>query len=192
MIANPNPITNPAEDPDLPLLHAVADGDSQAFDSLYARHGPYLLSFLTMRLSDRQKAEEVLQDVMMAVWRGAARFRGESRVKTWMLTIARNRAVNAYRRRRPQTVPLEEEGDFQGTDTEPLERVARADRGERVRLAIATLPAHHQEILNLVFYQHLSGVEVAQVLGISTGTVKSRLHRAKESLRHTLASEDLP
>jgi RNA polymerase sigma-70 factor, ECF subfamily len=68
-------------DPDLRLVHAMAAGDTQALETLYARHGRSILAYLIGQLNDRQLAEEILQDVMLAAWRGAESFRGESKVR---------------------------------------------------------------------------------------------------------------
>jgi RNA polymerase sigma-70 factor (ECF subfamily) len=93
-------------DPDLCLVRAMAEGDTHALDQLYARHGPGLLVFLVGQLGDRQVAEEVLQDVMLVAWQGAAAFRGDSRVHTWLLVIARHRAINLLRRKVLPRAPL--------------------------------------------------------------------------------------
>lgn len=178
------PITD--GDPDAALVHAIARGDVHALDTLYARLGPGLLSYLTSYLNDRQLAEEVLQDVMLAVWNNAASFRGESKVRTWLLVIARNRAINAHRRKVPQLMPLDDELDFQSGDTSPLEKVERKTQREALHEVLQSMPPTQREILELVFFHQLSGPEVAELLGINIGTVKSRLHRAKEMLRRAL------
>ncbi|MFW5709116.1 MAG: RNA polymerase sigma factor [Chloroflexota bacterium] len=180
-----------ADLPDSALIKAIAKGEAAALDSFYARYGPAVLNFLFARLGNRQQAEEVLQDVMLAVWRGASAFRGDSRVLTWILTIARNRAINAYRKYSPNVIAFEDELDMQGDDTGPLERVERLNLQSSVREAIELLPAHHREVLTLIFFNQLSGEEAASVLGVSVGTVKSRLFRAKENLRRLLQSEEL-
>lgn len=181
------------EDPDLPLIQGMASGNAQALDELYARHGSALLGFLIARLSDRALAEEVLQDVMLAAWKNAGKFRGESSVRTWLLVIARNRAINAQRRYSPTLVSLTAVGDsLHSTDTGPFEAVAREFDREAVREALKHLPPSHREILTLFFYNHLSGPEIAEVLDIAEGTVKSRLHRAKEALRTILSTTKEP
>lgn len=180
----PFPTITPPPDPDLPLIQAVARGDGRALNELYTRHGANVLNYLRTYLDDRQVAEEVLQDVMMAVWNHAGSFRGESKVRTWMLTIARNRAINAGRRYTPRMVELDE--NLHAGDNSPMEHAELKTQAEALRQAIHQLPKFHQEILILVFYQGLSGQEVAEVLGVSVGTVKSRLHRAKDMLRKVL------
>ncbi len=174
------------DDPDIGLIQSIAAGDAYALDALYAQYGPRILSYLTAYTGNRQLAEEVLQDVMLAVWDHAGTFRGDSKVHTWLLVIARNRALNAQRRKLPNFVALEDTPEAQSGDTEPLERLARKSQYELLRAALDKLPGHHREILTLIFYQQLSGAEVAEVLGITVGTVKSRLHRAKEALRRML------
>ncbi|HVU11461.1 MAG TPA: RNA polymerase sigma factor [Phototrophicaceae bacterium] len=173
-------------DPDYALIQAMAAGDVAALNELYTRHGANILNYLTSLLHDRQQAEEVLQDVMLAAWEHAGSFRGESKVRTWLLTIARHRAINAQRRLVPDLVMLDE--TTYSTDTTPLEKVERQTQRQNLQAAIQQLPPFHQEILVLIFYHQLSGPEVAEVLGVTVGTVKSRLHRAKAMLRRVLQS----
>ena len=173
-------------DPDFALVKAMAEGDVSALNELYTRHGANILNYLTSILHDRSLAEEVLQDVMLAAWEHAAGFRGESKVRTWLLTIARHRAINAQRRLTPDFVPLDEAS--YSADTTPLEKVERKNQRQALQAALQQLPPFHQEILVLIFYHQLTGPEVAQVLGVNVGTVKSRLHRAKEMLRRTMQS----
>lgn len=188
---NPTPPTQStqSDDPARPLIEAMAAGDTQALDTLYERYGPAILSFLVARLGDRQLAEEVVQDVMLAAWENAARFRGESKVFTWLLVIARNRAMNVQRKHAPLSVSLDEEFESGTSDSGLFEAISRKATSAVVRAALRALPAAQRELLVLVFYHQLSGPEVARVLGITIGTVKSRLHRAKEALRRALAAE---
>lgn len=174
-------------DPDLPLLQAIAGGDVGALDALYTRHGRSILSYLLGQLSDQTLAEEVLQDVMLAVWHGARDFRGESRVRTWLLAIARRQALSKLRRRRPEALPLYEDMADEGVNApleDPVDDAA-------LRAALRQLPGDQRETLELIFYHHLSGQEAAEVMGVSPGTIKSRLHRAKTTLRGLLQQKEI-
>jgi RNA polymerase sigma-70 factor (ECF subfamily) len=169
------------------LLHDIAHGDTKALEKLYTLFGPSILGYLVARLADRQLAEEVLQDVMLAVWNNAHTFREESSVHTWMLVIARNRAMNTERRRKPESQPLDDEIEDQemiGVE-ESLEHYME---GIAVKRALETLSTIHREVLSLTFFHQLALQDVAKVLGCSQGTVKSRLSRAKEALRRALIS----
>lgn len=190
---NRNPSTASAYDgfdPDWTLMRSMADGDVRALNEVYARYGPMLLGFLNARLPSRQLAEEVLQDVMLAVWDNAKKFEARSKVKTWLLVIARNRAINATRRKKLSLIDISQVFDLKSDDTGPMESVVRHEIQDKVRDAIHKLPEGQREVLVLVFYHQLTGPEVAEVLDISEGTVKSRLHRAKENLKGLLAQED--
>lgn len=181
---------DPNQDPDWMLLEAMTKGNVQALNDFYGRYAPMLLGFLNARTGNRQLAEEVLQDVMLAVWDNANKFEARSKVKTWVLTIARNRAINATRRKQLPIINLNDIFSLKSEDTGPTEAFERAEKYDKVRAAIQHLPEGQREVLVLVFYHQLTGVEVAEVLDISEGTVKSRLHRAKENLKGLLAQED--
>lgn len=173
-----------AADPDQVLVQAMARGDTRALDELYNRYGQRLLAYLVGLLDNRQVAEEVLQDVMLAAWRGAAGFRGESRVTTWLLGIARLQALSARRRRYPVVMPLNE--NAANDDTGEFRRVEQEGDRAAVRAALRELPSDQREALELIFYHELTGTEAAALLGVPEGTVKSRLNRAKTSLRRLL------
>ena len=172
-------------DPGLAHVRGMAQGESTALEALYGLYGGRVLSYLRGQLSDEGLAEEVLQDVFLAAWHAAAAFRGESKVLTWLLTIAHNRAINARRRRRLTLVSLETR--LAGRDD------GAAGVGGRLDMAAALnrLPEAQRAALDLVFYHGLSVVEAATVLDVPEGTVKSRLHRAKAALRRLL-DEDAP
>lgn len=184
-----NSAHNPA-DPDVrdrALVQAIAQGDARALEALYAQHGVMLLAYLIGQVSNRQLAEEVLQDVMIAVWKGAARFRGDSTVKTWMLAIARRRAITA-RQRVVDHDPLPDEvASRTAGPPETLEDQAERDA---VRRAIHQLAPDQRETLELIFYHDLTGPQAAEVLGVAPGTIKSRLHRAKTRLQTLLGQQE--
>ncbi len=185
----PHPTSPPEYDPDWLLIRAMAEGDIRALNDVYARYGSLLLGFLYARVGNRELAEELLQDVMLAVWENAARFEARSKVKTWLLVIARNRAINSGRRKKVPVIHLSDVIQLQSDDTGPQEAIEKSARRDAVREAIQQLPEEQREVLVLVFYHQLTGPEVAEVLGIAEGTVKSRLHRAKEMLKRVLTQQ---
>lgn len=170
------------------LLAAVARGDTHAFEALYQRHWRSLLIYLVGQLSDPALAEETLQDVMLAAWDGADRFRGEARVSTWLLAIARRQAVLARRREPENSQSLDH--NLAGDDPTPTELVEHRAARSTLHDLINQLPAHQRETLELVFYHELTGPEAARVLGVPLGTVKSRLRRAIDQLERLFRLED--
>ncbi len=173
---------------DLSLVQAMASGDSRALEDLYSKHGSSLLNYLIGQVGgDVVLAEEILQNVMLAAWKAASTFRGESKVRTWLIAIARNQAINARRKHRVTSVALTEADNVEKTG--PFEQLLRSNERAEVRKAIQQLPDDQRETLELVFYHGLSGPEAAEVMGVALGTVKSRLHRAKETLKGLLRYE---
>ena len=178
------------QDADLPLVHAIADGDTAALNELYTRHGLSLFRYLTSRLDDRQLAEEVLQDVMLAVWQGAARFREESTVLTWLFAITQRQLFKAYRRRPSLTLPLDEPL-LEGSSNPLHLRLERMARTEALEDAIGQLSCIQRQAIELVFYYGLSGQEAADHLQIPLNTLKSHLFRARTRLRNLLEKEEI-
>ncbi len=176
-------------DPDLQLVKAMANRDVHALDELYARHGRSILSYLIGLLNDRPLAEEVLQDVMLAAWRGAEQFRGDSQVRTWLLAIARLQALSALRQRKFTPIPIAD--DVAVDDTGQFKIVEGYTEQEMMQAALRQLPNDQKETLELIFYHELSGIEAAEILGVAPGTVKSRLNRAKTTLRRLLQRKEI-
>jgi len=174
------------EDPDLALLSRIATGDQEAIEELYSRHSRVLLGQIQFMVDQPALAEEVLQDTMLAVWKGARTFRGGSRVRTWLLGIARRQARDRMRRRRP--MPVADSDLAQRPSPSPGPEAITIERAEARRMAAAlrTLTPVHQEVLGLVFGADLSLAEVARVLAVPLGTVKSRLHAARAAASRTM------
>jgi len=174
------------EDPDLALLSRIATGDQEAIEELYRRHSRVLLGQLQLMVDQPALAEEVLQDTMLAVWKGARTFRGGSRVRTWLLGIARRQARDRMRRRRP--TPMADSDLAQRPSPNPGPEAMAVERSEARRMvaALSTLTPAHREVLGLVFGADLSLAEVARVLAVPLGTVKSRLHAARAAASRTM------
>lgn len=170
------------------LLQAVAGGDTDALAELYRRLESSIYGFAMSRLGDRDQAAEVLHEVMLEVWRKAGTFRGRSRPLTWILGIARYKILDAHRRSqrwRPEPPPDEDLPDTSAPA--PFELLHRDDRRNAVRSALAGLSDDHREVIHLAFYQDLSYPEIARLLDIPEGTVKTRVFHAKKAMRSRLA-----
>jgi RNA polymerase sigma factor (sigma-70 family) len=182
-------------DGDRMLLAAIAAGDQEGLRALLERHGSGLLAYVSGLVGDPRLAEEVLQDTLLAVWRGAAGFVGGSTVRTWLYAVGRRRAVDALRRRGVRLVGEDHEDDGLAglPDIGPGPEVAvlaRADL-ERVAGAITRLAPLHREVLLLVCVYELTGAEISAVLGIPVGTVKSRLSHARRALSRLVATGEV-
>ena len=178
-----------AESDEAHLLRRVAAGDGPALAELYRLHGQVVFAQVLFVVGDRALAEEVLQDTMLAVWRQAGTFRGESRVRSWMIAIARRQARDRLRRHRFEVV--EDEGLVNRPSPDPGPDLVVLDRSDiaDVAAAIQGLGRSHREVLGLALAAGLTLAEVAEILEIPVGTVKSRLAAARAALCRTLDKE---
>jgi RNA polymerase sigma-70 factor (ECF subfamily) len=176
--------------PDDDLLRATAGGDPRALAELYRRHASGLFGFLYRLAGDRAVAEEILQDTMLAVWRSAAGFGGHSAVRTWLYGVARRQAHNRLRSLPTPPAGLDDLPEPAATEPGPEEiALVRADMAV-VGAAMAALPTGHREVLALAFHAQLSHADIARVLDVPVGTVKSRLHNARARLAELLATDE--
>jgi RNA polymerase sigma-70 factor (ECF subfamily) len=174
---------------DSELLHAHVHGDPDAFAELVARHRDRLWAVALRTLGDREDAADAVQDALLSAYRAADRFRGDAAVTTWLHRIVVNACLDRIRRRQAHpTVPLpnsarDRHGDrHRGGAAEPAAPVVDHDTALVVREALAQLPAEQRAALVLVDVQGYSVAEVAQILGIAEGTVKSRCARGRTRL----------
>jgi RNA polymerase sigma factor (sigma-70 family) len=176
-------------DSDSRIIARIAAGDREALAELYREWRRPLFAYLVqLTAGDTGMAEEILQDVLVAVWKNAGMFAGRSTARTWLIGIARRQAHNTLRRRTLPRAPLEEMASMPGGGPGPeSQAIATAERAE-VAAALAMLPLGQREILHLTFGQDLSYAEIAAVLDIPLGTVKSRLNSAKQAMRGLLSA----
>jgi RNA polymerase sigma-70 factor, ECF subfamily len=171
---------------DAALLRRIGRGDEDAMAEFYREHGRVVLAQVLLVTGKRVLAEEIVQDTMLAVWRGAGSFRGESSVRSWVIAIARRQTRDRLRGRRLRVVDDAFLADQPGSGPGP--EVMALDRAELAEVmgAIRELASTHREVLGLAFGSGLSLPEVAGVLEIPVGTVKSRLAAARTSLNRIL------
>ncbi|MFC4018517.1 RNA polymerase sigma factor SigM [Micromonospora sp. GCM10011542] len=172
---------------DLELLRAHVTGDRDAFAELFHRHRDRLWAVALRTLGDREEAADALQDALLSAHRAAGRFRGDSAVTTWLHRIVVNACLDRIRRRQAHpTVPLPDGSrahDGSGTGgTEPAAPVEDHDTALVVREALAALPIDQRAALVLVDLQGYPVAEVARILGVAEGTVKSRCARGRARL----------
>lgn len=176
---------------DLAAVAAMRTGDQSGLRWLHARYGRALLTYVMALVGDAGRAEEVVQDVLVAAWRGAAGFEARGTVRGWLFSVARRRAISAF-----NADPSHREVGHEALDDvaeyEPGPEsvaVARADL-KQVADAIDRLPAHHREVLLLACVEQMSGRQISELLGVPVGTVKSRLSLARKNLARLLPSEE--
>jgi RNA polymerase sigma-70 factor (ECF subfamily) len=166
-----------------PLLTRIADGNEKSLRDFYEIFNQRVYAFALSRLKDPADAADVLNDVMLEVWRNAGRFEGRSKVLTWVLGIAYHKVIDKLRVR-GQRIFEEVDPRMADEDTPTaLDVVVKADDAAVVRRCVDTLPTTHRAVVHLAFFEDLPYGEIAQIVDCPEGTVKTRMLRAKQLLK---------
>ena len=165
------------------LVERIAAGNKLAMQALFARHRTSVYRWLLRFVSNETLAEDLLSEVFLGVWRQAARFECRSSVSTWLLSIARHKALSA-RRRRIEGAELDEkiEATIADPANDPELALQEKDRSELVRRALMRLSSEHREVIDLVYYHEKSVDEVPHILDIPPATIKTRMFYARKKL----------
>jgi RNA polymerase sigma-70 factor, ECF subfamily len=171
------------------LINAIATGNEAAMRTLYARHHVRIYHFIVRLGCDADRAEDLVSEVFLTVWRQASAFEGRSQVSTWIMSIARFKALTALsRRREPQFDEESIEMVADDADT-PEQTVLHTDRRAQLRRLIAQMSPDHREVIDLVYYHDKSVEEVAKVLNLPKNTVKTRMFYARKCLARLLTMQ---
>ena len=173
---------------DRALLAAVATADRRAFNRLYHLHAARVLSYVKSMVGDPGAAEDLAVATMTTVWQTAASFNSKSRVSTWILGIARHKAIDELRSRLRASATIAMAAAPELPDAAPaaIDAVAAEQLKHSVHHAIALLSAEHREALRLAYFDELPYEDIAALLGIPANTVKSRVFYAKRELQRLL------
>jgi RNA polymerase sigma-70 factor, ECF subfamily len=181
------------DDSDERLLRAAAGGDAHAFEDLLARYRDRLLAVVRLRLGPRSLwVEDVAQEIFLQVHRGAPRFERRSTVRTWLFGVAINVCREHLRRERRSMANGHDQPDeavlaeLPATSLDPLMCLERTERDALIREAMSTLGARHRLVLHLRETEDMTYAEMAEVLQVPIGTVRSRVHNARAALAQAL------
>jgi len=171
------------------LLRRIADRDEAALSAIYTRYRPLAFSLALRVVGDAARAEDVLQDAFLSVWRKAGTYRpGRGSARTWLSSIVRNRAIDVVRATRERAVQDDEELLLGIRDPGPavFDQVAASLEGEMTRDALRQLPTEQRHAISLAFFAGLSHSEIATQTGLPLGTVKSRVRLGIQRMRESL------
>ena len=168
------------------LIARIASGDRLAMQVLFARHHVRVYRFVLRLVRNEATAEDLISEVFLDVWRQAGKFEGRSAVSTWMLSIARFKALSALRRKPEQELDDETAAAIEDQADDPEVTLAKKDKGAALRQCLTALSAEHREVVDLVYYHEKSVEEVARIVGIPEATVKTRMFYARKQLSELL------
>jgi RNA polymerase sigma-70 factor, ECF subfamily len=173
------------------LIVRIANGDRLAMQVLFARHHVRVYRFVLRLVRNESTAEDLISEVFLEVWRQAGKFEGRATVSTWMLSIARFKALSALRRRTEDELDEETASQIADQADDPETVLAKQDKGAALRQCLTKLSAEHREIIDLVYYHEKSVAEVAGITGIPEATVKTRMFYARKKLSELLKEQGI-
>jgi RNA polymerase sigma-70 factor (ECF subfamily) len=168
------------------LIIRIAAGDRAALQSLYARHSTRVYRFLLRLVRNPSTAEDLMSDVFFDVWQQASRFEARSTALTWMLSIARFKALSGLRRKSPASL---DEGMTEAVEDEadtPEVTALKTSKAAAMRRCLTALSPEQAAVIDLVYYHECSVDEVSEILGIPANTVKTRMFYARKRLSELL------
>jgi RNA polymerase sigma-70 factor, ECF subfamily len=168
------------------LIGRIAKGDRLAMQVLFARHHVRVYRFVLRLVRNESAAEDLISEVFLDVWRQAGSFEGRSAVSTWLLAIARYKALSALRRQPEEELDENAAEAIEDPGDDPEVAVQKKDTSEILRKCLTALSSEHREIIDLVYYHEKSIEEVAQIVGIPENTVKTRMFYARKKLAELL------
>ncbi|WP_461001198.1 RNA polymerase sigma factor [Streptomonospora sediminis] len=174
---------------DQQLLAQVASGDEGGLRELYGRHSAAMLRLLRRLTSDKGTAEEILQESWLAVWRSAGGYRSSASVRAWLLGVARRQAHNRLRRAAPPPADLDTVPEPADRTADVEDKVLSAAGRDAIIAAIGRLPQTHRDVVVLALVEELPYADIAEVLRVPVGTVKSRMSKARRTLSAQLSRE---
>ena len=178
--------------PDEKLMAQIATGEQAALRTLFTRHYSRVYRFVSRFVKDRDAVEEVVNDTFLIAWQQAPRFEGRSRVATWLLGIARYRALGAVKARQAQPESVDEQ--HEATLVDPSERVdarmQREDSSHYLKRCLAMLPREQALLIELHYFSDKSLKEAAALTGVPLNTIKTRMFLARKKLATMLVNED--
>jgi len=168
------------------LIGRIAAGDRVAMQVLFARHHVRVYRFVLRLVRNETVAEDTISEVFLEVWRNAGRFEARSTVSTWLLAIARFKALSALRKRQEEELDEETAAAIEDQADNPEVTLQKKDKSEALRECLSKLSAEHREIIDLVYYHEKSVEEAAEIVGIPEATVKTRMFYARKKLSELL------
>jgi len=177
--------------PDAALIRLIAAGDKHAMQILFGRHNLRVFRFVLRFVGDKSAAEDLVSEVFLDVWRQAGRFQGRSQVTTWLLAIARNKALSALRGRSNEELDEDVAAGIEDPQDNPEVTLQNRQKAEILLNCLTKLSPAHREVTDLIYYHEKSIDEVAEVTGVPQNTVKTRMFYARKRIAELMAAQGI-
>jgi RNA polymerase sigma-70 factor (ECF subfamily) len=171
----------------LELLNGIASGNELALSEFYDVYHANIYNFALKRLSEPADAADVLNDVMLQVWKNAKSFQGRAKVMTWVFGITHHKVIDKLRKRTKQNLTELDPSLPDENNCSAIQAIAGIENAEFVKFCLEKLTDAHRQIVHLAFFEEYSYPEIAQIVECPEGTVKTRMYHAKQGLKRCLA-----
>lgn len=172
---------------DLNIAQRISRGDETAMKEVYDLYSGPLFNFVKNWSADPHAAGDIVHEAMMVVWRRADRYQGRSSLKSWIFSIAKNKAID-LNRKSSRMIYTDEDMDAIDAEVSPIEALENSQNASTIKSAISKLSDTHKRMIHLAFYEDLSYREISEIEGCPVGTVKTRVLHAKKLLMKDLAA----
>ena len=179
------------ETTDEALIALIAQGDKRALQTLYGRHNVRVYRFALRFLNDEALAEDMVSEVFFDVWRQAERFEARSKVSTWLLAMARNKALSVLRRRSTEELDEEVAEFIEDPSDNPEVSMQKKQQTSLLQECLTQLSPAHREIVDLVYYHGKTIDEVVEIIGVPVNTVKTRMFYARKRIGELISAKGL-
>jgi len=179
------------ETTDEALIASIAQGDKRALQTLYGRHNVRVYRFALRFLNDEALAEDMVSEVFFDVWRQAERFEARSKVSTWLLAMARNKALSVLRRRSTEELDEEVAEFIEDPSDNPEVSMQKKQQTSLLQECLTQLSPAHREIVDLVYYHGKTIDEVVEIIGVPVNTVKTRMFYARKRIGELISAKGL-
>jgi RNA polymerase sigma-70 factor (ECF subfamily) len=174
---------------DAALIERIAGGDTSAMRVLYTRHSSRIYRFILRLTHNRATAEELVNEVFLHVWRSASKFEGRSQLSTWLLAVARHKALGLLRRASTESLDEDAYKSIEDMADNPEAAMQKKQKGAILRSCLTKLSPAHREIIDLVYFHGKTINDAAVIIGITQNTVKTRMFYARKRLAELLGAQ---
>ncbi|MEW6630111.1 MAG: sigma-70 family RNA polymerase sigma factor [Pseudomonadota bacterium] len=175
-----------ATETDRALVDRVAKGDRAAVRLLFMRHHARIYRFVARQTGSEMMADDITNEVFLELWRQAPGFEGRSEVSTWLLGIARFKALSSLRKKKEEWIDDDDAAQVPDSADTPEVVTMKEDKAAALRRFVDALPEEHRTVIDLAYYHGQSVTEIGEVLGIPVATVKTRMFYARKKLGEAL------
>ena len=176
---------------DQELIRSIAKGDKLALQALFVRYNVRVYRFVLRFTRDECVAEDTVSEVFLDIWRSAGKFRGQCLVATWLVAMARNKAIDACRKHRFSALDDAQSEAIEDPADNPELTLEKKHRGALLQKSLKALSPVHEQIIDLVYFQSRSIQEAAIIVGVPPSTVKTRMFYARRQLAHLLCANGI-